>query len=40
MGGRSLPFKKGGDQMTVFQALIVMIAFGSLIVSILSQIKK
>lgn len=38
MGGDSLPsiLKKGGENMTVFQALIVAISFSSLIVAILS----
>lgn len=36
MGGDSLPFEKGGEAMTVFQSLILMISFGSLIVALLS----
>ncbi|MFD2192674.1 putative holin-like toxin [Oceanobacillus bengalensis] len=42
MGGDSLPlfFKEGGDMMTIFQALVLMISFSSLIVAILSFHQK
>jgi len=36
----SLPEREGVMRMTVFQTLMLMITFGSLIVSILSHIKK
>jgi len=41
MGGSSpLLILKGGDDMTVFEALVLMISFATLIVVILSQQKK
>jgi len=40
MGGGSLPFLKGGDYMTVFESLVLMIAFATLTVAILSEQKK
>ncbi|WP_222704855.1 putative holin-like toxin [Oceanobacillus massiliensis] len=40
MGGSSPLFLKGGDNMTVFEALVLMISFSTLIVAILSQQKK
>ena len=38
MGGGSLPFilRKGGEDMTVFESLIVAISFSTLIVAVLS----
>ena len=37
MGGGSLPlFLKGGENMTVFESLIVAISFSALIVTVLS----
>jgi len=38
MGGGSLPFifKEGGENMTVFESLIVAISFSTLIVAVLS----
>jgi len=39
MGGSSLHEREGAMRMTVFQTLMLMIAFGSLIVSILSHKK-
>jgi len=33
-------FEKGGDTMTVFEALILMITFATLVVAILSEQKK
>src|SRR5699024_8283162 len=40
MGGGSLPFLKGGDDMTVFESLVLMLAFATLPVAILSEQKK
>ena len=40
MGGGSLPFLKGGDYMTVFESLVLMIAFATLTVAILSEQKS
>src|SRR5699024_12305635 len=34
------PFLKGGDYMTVFETLVLMIAFATLTVAILSEQKK
>ncbi len=41
MGGGSFPFKeKGGECMTVFETIFLMISFASLIVAILSFHQK
>lgn len=40
MGGSSLPSLKGGDSMTVFEALVLMISFATMVIAILSQQKK
>ncbi|KYD02660.1 putative holin-like toxin [Heyndrickxia sporothermodurans] len=40
MGGNSLPSLKGGDSMTVYETLVLMVSFATLIVAILSQQKK
>ncbi|WP_390620609.1 putative holin-like toxin [Oceanobacillus picturae] len=40
MGGGSLPFRKGVMPMAVFEAIVLMISFGTLIVAILSFNNK
>ena len=40
MGGGSPLFLKGGDMMTVFETLILMVTFATLVVAILSEQKK
>ncbi|WP_326943000.1 putative holin-like toxin [Aneurinibacillus migulanus] len=40
MVGGSLPDRKGVKHMTVFESLMLMIAFGTLIVAILSFSQK
>ncbi|MGX4667984.1 putative holin-like toxin [Cerasibacillus sp. JNUCC 74] len=39
MGGGSSLFRKGVRPMTVFEGLVLMISFGTLIVAILSEKK-
>ena len=39
-GWSAHPRQKGGDAMTVYEALSVMIAFGTLIILLLSNKKK
>lgn len=40
MGGAHPFIWKGGDKMTVFEALILMFTFATLIVAVLSEQKK
>ena len=40
VGGGSLPYRKGGAVMTVFETIVLMITFGSLIIAILSFHQK
>lgn len=40
MDGGSFPLWKGGDAMTVFESLILMVTFATLVVAILSEEKK